>query len=67
MKLLCKDDMQEYEIYDITYNQTGFPQFLIFKNNQWLRISAKHFRPDYYVNSDGTFIYFTGTTIKEKR
>lgn len=47
MKLFHKKDAKEYEIYDITYDQTGFPQFLVFKNNQWLRMSAKHFTPNY--------------------
>lgn len=32
-------------VFDITYDKSGYPHFLIYKDNQWLRISAKHFRP----------------------
>ena len=30
-------------VYDITYDKSGYPHFLIFRDNQWLRVSAKHF------------------------
>lgn len=36
---------ERVDVFDITYDKSGFPHFLIFKNNQWLRVSAKHFRP----------------------
>ena len=52
MKLLCKQDSLEYEIYDITYDSTGQPQFLIYKDKQWVRMSAKHFIPDYFFVGD---------------
>lgn len=33
-------------VYDITYDAiTGYPQFLIYEDGQWLRLSAKHFAP----------------------
>lgn len=48
MQLLNTQDATEYEIYDITYDNTGFPHFLIYKDKQWMRVSAKHFTPDYY-------------------
>lgn len=32
-------------IYDITYDQNGYPMFLVFIDGQWKRISAKHFIP----------------------
>lgn len=34
-----------YDVYDITYNEAGYPQFLIYKDGQWLRVSAKYFIP----------------------
>lgn len=34
-----------YEVYDITYDKNGYPHFLIYKDGQWVRLSAKHFRP----------------------
>lgn len=33
------------EVYDITYDSSGYPHFLIYENGQWLRKSAKHFIP----------------------
>lgn len=45
MSVKNKDNNETYEIYDITYDKKGYPHFLIYKDNQWLRMSAKHFRP----------------------
>ena len=47
MTVLCKDNVKEYEVFDITYDSNGYPQFLIYKERQWLRVSAKHFVPNY--------------------
>ena len=47
MHLLNTTDKTVYEIFDITYDQNGYPQFLIYKDKQWLRKSAKHFTPNY--------------------
>ena len=33
------------KVYDIVYDQAGYPQFLIYFNKQWLRKSAKYFTP----------------------
>lgn len=33
------------KVYDIRYNANGYPQFLIYEDNQWKLVSAKHFRP----------------------
>lgn len=33
------------KIYDITYDKVGFPLFLTYYNGQWIRKSAKYFRP----------------------
>ena len=34
------------EVYDVMYDSTGYPHFLIYRDGQWLRISAKHFMPE---------------------
>lgn len=38
-------DGARYKVYDITYDKAGYPHFLIYKEGQWLRVSAKYFRP----------------------
>lgn len=35
----------KYKVYDILYDASGYPHFLIYKDEQWVRVSAKHFRP----------------------
>ena len=45
MTVINKNDNKKYHVYDIVYDKTGYPQFLIYKDGQWLRKSAKHFRP----------------------
>lgn len=48
MKTLTVYDKVTYkpvEVYNITYDASGFPHFLIFCDNQWIRKSAKHFTP----------------------
>lgn len=40
-----KDNGMIYEVFDVTYDDAGYPRFLIYRDNQWIRISAKHFRP----------------------
>ena len=32
-------------VYDITYDKSGFPQFLIHDDGEWIRKSAKYFSP----------------------
>ena len=43
--VIDKTNNKEYQVYDITYDKAGYPHFLIYKDNQWLTLSAKHFRP----------------------
>lgn len=45
MDVVNKDTGKMYEVYDITYDNTGYPYFLIYEDRQWIRMSAKHFRP----------------------
>lgn len=44
-EVINKDNNKSYKVYDITYDKAGYPHFLIYKDGQWVRISAKHFRP----------------------
>lgn len=34
-----------HEVYDIQYDNYGYPHFLIYENNAWVRVSAKHYKP----------------------
>lgn len=43
MIVYCKETDEKVTVYDITYDKSGYPHFLIFKDNQWLIVSAKHF------------------------
>lgn len=45
LNLINKNNEKSYTVYDITYDKAGYPHFLIYKDGQWLRMSAKHFRP----------------------
>lgn len=33
----------KYEVYDVTYDEDGYPLFLIRLSGEWVRISAKEF------------------------
>ena len=44
--LWYKKGAEYVDIYDVTYDKSGFPQFLIYYNGQWRRESGKHFTPD---------------------
>ena len=45
LNVINKDNGKNYTVYDITYDKAGYPHFLVYKDGQWLRMSAKHFRP----------------------
>ena len=32
-------------IYNVSYNKSGYPMFLIYNDGQWIRKSAKYFSP----------------------
>ena len=39
-----KDDVaRSVEVYAVRNDKNGYPQFLIYKNGQWMYKSAKHF------------------------
>lgn len=45
-KVIHKETEKIVEVYNITYETiSGYPQFLIYEDGQWLRKSAKHFKP----------------------
>lgn len=33
------------DVYDIAYDSCGYPLFLIYLDGQWIRKSAKYFKP----------------------
>lgn len=45
MTVINKNNNEKYEVYHISYDNAGYPHFLIYKDNQWIRMSAKHFKP----------------------
>lgn len=45
MKVYDNNNLCPYDVYDITYDSSGYPHFLIYENGQWIRKSAKHFIP----------------------
>ena len=40
-----KDNVQIIKVYDISYDSNGYPLFLIYIDGQWVRKSAKYFKP----------------------
>ena len=59
-----------YEVYDIAYDKKGYPHFLVYKDGQWMRLSAKHFKPSEALlgvfgvdeNMDMTFSEYRGSS-----
>lgn len=44
-KVVNKEDMTIYNVYDVVYDKNGYPHFLMFIDGQWKRESAKHYVP----------------------
>lgn len=42
-----------YAVFDVSYNESGYPLFLIHDGKQWVRVSAKHFVPNFVAESAG--------------
>lgn len=53
--MLYKPDGIIYDVFDITYDNSGFPHFLIYRDKQWVRLSAKNFTPNWYERFDGGY------------
>ena len=34
-----------FQVFDISYDKSGYPLFLIYDDGRWQRVSAKHFKP----------------------
>lgn len=45
LTVIHKETSRTYIVYDILYDKCGYPHFLIYEDNQWKRVSAKHFEP----------------------
>lgn len=45
MQMIVKETGNTECVYDIKYDGSGFPHFLIYKDGQWILKSAKYFRP----------------------
>lgn len=45
------------DIYDIKRDKNGYPHFLVYKDGQWVYLTAKLFEPSWYVKcgGDGSF------------
>ena len=49
-----KNNNRLYEVFNVTYDKAGYPHFLIYRDGEWVRLSAKHFRPlELYYGSNG--------------
>ena len=62
LNVINKSNGKDYKVYDITYDKAGYPHFLIYKDGQWVRMSAKHFRP--YDNTTNSFNKLMSETFK---
>jgi hypothetical protein len=43
--VIHKETSKIHTVYDLSYDKCGYPHFLIYKDGQWMRMSAKHFKP----------------------
>lgn len=50
-----KDNNKEYNVYDVMYDKAGYPHFLVYKDGQWLRMSAKYFKPLEFISIGEAF------------
>lgn len=49
--VINKNSKEIVDVYDIAYDKAGYPHFLIYKDGQWLRISAKYFAPISWIGA----------------
>ena len=46
LKYVDKNSVEHVvQVYDVSYDSNGYPIFLIYFDGQWIRKSAKHFKP----------------------
>lgn len=51
--VINKENEQIYDVYDVAYDKAGYPQFLVYENGRWVRMSAKHFTPVGWISPIG--------------
>ena len=51
--VINKENEEIYHVYDVAYDKTGYPHFLVYENGQWVRMSAKHFAPVDWISPIG--------------
>lgn len=44
-RVIRKSDDVLFRVYAVRDDQCGYPHFLIFENNEWKYVKAKHFVP----------------------
>lgn len=49
--VINKNSKEIVDVYDISYDKKGYPHFLIYKDGQWVRVSAKYFAPVEFVRT----------------
>lgn len=54
---------QKYRVYGVCRDKNGYPQFLIYEENQWKWKSAKYFTPE---NIDDRYSFTVGISPKYK-
>lgn len=65
MIVINKNNNEVHKVYDVTYDKAGYPHFLIYKDSQWLRISAKYFEP--YDDSMSSFDKLITETFRNNK
>lgn len=51
--VINKNSKEIVDVYDISYDKKGYPHFLIYKDGQWIRMSAKYFAPVSWIGPTG--------------
>lgn len=50
-----KNNNEIYKVFDIIYNKNGYPHFLIYRDGEWVRMSAKYFKPHNSEDGQSSF------------
>ena len=53
-------ELKKFVVFKVKNDSNGYPHFLIFEDNQWKWVSAKHFIPvkEYIDDDDYTFNFY---------
>lgn len=52
MQVIDKRSKKIYKVYDIRYDSSCYPHFLIYMSGAWVVASAKHFEPIIEIEID---------------